>query len=67
MVVVGAAGDEVAALSPTCRGPMPSPPPGWSHGMSASLAAGLGALADTDADCAVVDLVDTPDVQRRGR
>ena len=62
VVVVGAAGDEVAALVADLPWADPVAAAGWSHGMSASLAAGLGALADTDADCAVVGLVDTPDV-----
>jgi CTP:molybdopterin cytidylyltransferase MocA len=34
----------------------------WAEGMSASLRAGLGALADTDATAALVHLVDLPDV-----
>jgi len=34
----------------------------WAEGMSASLRAGLAALAATDADAAVVTLVDLPDV-----
>jgi CTP:molybdopterin cytidylyltransferase MocA len=34
----------------------------WAEGMSASLRAGLGALEDTDADSALVHLVDLPDV-----
>ena len=34
----------------------------WAEGMSASLRAGLRALEDTDADVAVVHLVDLPDV-----
>jgi CTP:molybdopterin cytidylyltransferase MocA len=64
LVVVGAAGDEVAALLDD---------PGWAHqaevevvrsedwaaGMSASLAAGLRAVT---ADAALVHLVDLPDV-----
>ena len=34
----------------------------WAEGMSASLRAGLTAVADTDADAALVHLVDLPDV-----
>lgn len=34
----------------------------WAEGMGPSLATGLEALAGTDATCAVVGLVDTPDV-----
>ncbi|GAA1945336.1 nucleotidyltransferase family protein [Nocardioides panacihumi] len=34
----------------------------WTEGMSASLRAGLGVLAGTDADVALVHLVDLPDV-----
>ncbi|GAA3555339.1 nucleotidyltransferase family protein [Microlunatus spumicola] len=64
LVVVGAAGDEVAAL---LRLPGWShadrvqvvPCPGWAVGMGASLAAGLRAVT---ADVAVVHLVDLPDV-----
>ena len=34
----------------------------WAEGMSASLRAGLAASTDTDADAALVSLVDLPDV-----
>ena len=34
----------------------------WAEGMGPSLATGLGALAGRDTDCAVIGLVDTPDV-----
>jgi CTP:molybdopterin cytidylyltransferase MocA len=61
-VVVGAAAEEVTALLDGLSWAAAVPAPGWAAGMSASLAAGLGALAGTDADCAVVALVDTPDV-----
>lgn len=37
----------------------------WAEGMSASLRAGLAALEDTDADAALVTLVDLPDVTDR--
>ena len=64
LVVVGAAGDEVAGL---LRAPGWShrdrtvvvPCPGWAAGMGASLEAGLRAVT---ADVAVVHLVDLPDV-----
>ena len=36
--------------------------PDWAEGMSASLRAGLASLAGTDAEAAVVSLVDLPDV-----
>lgn len=36
--------------------------PDWAAGMSASLRTGLESLADTDADAALVSLVDLPDV-----
>ncbi|MGH3361096.1 MAG: nucleotidyltransferase family protein [Nocardioides sp.] len=35
---------------------------GWAEGMAASLRAGLTALDETDASCAVISLVDLPDV-----
>lgn len=35
----------------------------WADGMSASLRAGLASVAGTDAEAAVVTLVDTPDVE----
>ena len=57
LVVVGAAGDEVAALLDP--GTTVVRCPGWASGMSASLHAGLAA---TSADVAVVHLVDLPDV-----
>ncbi len=34
----------------------------WAEGMGASLRAGLDCVADTDADAALVSLVDLPDV-----
>ena len=64
LVVVGAAGDEVARLVDD-PGWAPRdqvtvvPCPDWSSGMSASLDAGLAA---TTAEVAVVHLVDLPDV-----
>ena len=59
VVVLGAGADEAEAM-------LASVPvdvivaPNWKAGMSASLRAGLGFLAD--GDCAVVSLVDLPDV-----
>ena len=57
LVVVGAAGDEVAALLDP--GTTVVRCPGWASGMGVSLAAGLSAVT---ADAAVVHLVDLPDV-----
>ncbi|MBB3327505.1 CTP:molybdopterin cytidylyltransferase MocA [Friedmanniella antarctica] len=57
LVVVGAAGDEVAALLDP--GTTVVPCPDWADGMSASLRTGLRA---TSADAVVVHLVDLPDV-----
>lgn len=59
-VVLGAAADEAMAL-------LPDPTPAvvaadWADGMSASLRAGLTAVAGTEADAALVHLVDLPDV-----
>jgi CTP:molybdopterin cytidylyltransferase MocA len=62
VVVVGAAQDDVAGLLADLPWAEPAPAADWSQGMSASLAAGLGALSGTDADSAVIGLVDTPDV-----
>lgn len=65
VVVVGARGDEVAALVPS--GALVVVAPGWAEGMGASLRAGLHALAGLPAPAAgpagaVVGLVDTPGV-----
>lgn len=62
-VVLGAAADQARVL-------LAEPPHGiavvvardWDEGMGASLRAGLDALADGDADAAIVSLVDLPDV-----
>jgi CTP:molybdopterin cytidylyltransferase MocA len=62
VVVVGAARDDVTSLLADLPWTEPVVAADWSRGMSASLAAGLGALSGTDADCAVIGLVDTPDV-----
>ena len=64
LVVVGASGDEVAALVqdprwPRCDHVVVVRCAGWAAGLSASLTAGLGAVS---ADAAVVHLVDLPDV-----
>lgn len=60
-VVLGAAAEDAAALVPP--GPVTTVvAEDWSAGMSASLRAGLAALADTGAEAAVVTLVDLPDV-----
>jgi len=64
LVVVGAAGDEVAGLlsAPDWRPrdrTVVVPCPGWAEGMGASLEVGLQAVTG---DVAVVHLVDLPDV-----
>ncbi len=59
VVVVGAAGDEVAAL---VDGVEVVHAQGWDEGMGASLRAGLAHLQGGDADLALVTLVDLPDV-----
>ncbi len=64
LVVVGAAGDEVAGLVQNPGWPRRDevavvPCPGWAAGLSASLRTGLEAVT---ADVAVVHLVDLPDV-----
>jgi len=60
-VVLGARAADGAALVPP--GPVTTVVAAdWAEGMSASLRAGLAALAATDAEAAVVTLVDLPDV-----
>ncbi|MGZ5405183.1 MAG: nucleotidyltransferase family protein [Nocardioides sp.] len=60
-VVLGARAEDAAALVPS--GPVTTVVAAdWAEGMSASLRAGLAALAATDAEAAVVTLVDLPDV-----
>ncbi len=60
-VVLGAAADEAAALLPD--GPVTSVVAAdWTEGMSASLRAGLAAVAGSAADAVVITLVDLPDV-----
>jgi CTP:molybdopterin cytidylyltransferase MocA len=62
VVVTGARGDEVAALVPS--GVTVVHAADWAEGMSASLRAGLTALAEMvePPDAAIVGLVDMPDV-----
>lgn len=60
-VVLGAAAEDAVTLVPS--GPVTTVvATDWAEGMSASLRAGLRALAATDAEAAVVTLVDLPDV-----
>ncbi len=61
VVVVGAAGPEVAALVEG-TGAEVVPATDWDEGMGASLRAGLAHLEAGDADLALVTLVDLPDV-----
>jgi CTP:molybdopterin cytidylyltransferase MocA len=61
-VVVGASGDEVAALLSDLPWATIVRAEGWAAGMGASLVVGLLALEAGRADQAVVGLVDTPDV-----
>ncbi|WP_323791787.1 nucleotidyltransferase family protein [Nocardioides sp.] len=60
VVVLGAQADEARALVPS--GVPAVVAQDWADGMAASLRCGLRALATTDADLAVVTLVDLPDV-----
>lgn len=61
IVVLGAAVDDAVTLIP--HGPVTTViARDWADGMSASLRAGLSAVAATDAQAAVVSLVDLPDV-----
>lgn len=62
-VVVGAAADEVRQAVTQLGSEVDVVDcPDWHEGMGASLRAGLAALAGTDADAALVTLVDLPDV-----
>ena len=66
-VVLGARADEAAALLDGATGPGDAAPrvvraDDWAEGMGASLRAGLRAALDGDATCALVSLVDLPDV-----
>ncbi|MFH9612694.1 nucleotidyltransferase family protein [Streptomyces pratensis] len=60
-VVLGAAAEEVRALAnlSTCEVTVN---PSWEEGMGSSLRAGLDALAGSDADAALVFLVDQPGI-----
>ena len=60
-VVVGAAGDDVAAFAEQAGGVVVEAPD-WGEGMGASLRRGLEALDHTAARAALVMLVDLPDV-----
>jgi CTP:molybdopterin cytidylyltransferase MocA len=60
-VVVGASADEVVGLLDG-EDVTVVPATDWSDGMSASLRAGLAWVAGTDAETALVHLVDMPDV-----
>lgn len=60
-VVLGAAAEEVRARA-DLAGCAVTVNPGWAEGMGSSLRAGLGALAGTDADAALVFLVDQPGI-----
>lgn len=60
VVVLGAQAADVRTVLPADVRAVEAP--GWADGMGASLRAGLGALEDTDADAAVVHLVDLPGV-----
>ncbi|MET0735807.1 MAG: nucleotidyltransferase family protein [Microbacterium sp.] len=59
VVLVGARGDEVAALVPADA--LVVEVPDWSEGLAATLRAGLGAAGDAGADAVVVLPVDMPD------
>jgi nicotine blue oxidoreductase len=61
LVVLGARAEEVR-MAADLAGVRTVDNPGWRSGMGSSVRAGLAALADTDADAAVVLLVDTPGV-----
>jgi CTP:molybdopterin cytidylyltransferase MocA len=60
VVVLGAAADEARELVPDDVAVVVAAD--WAEGMSASLRAGLDHLEGTDADAALVSLVDLPDV-----
>ena len=61
MVVIGAEADEVRTLL-AGQDVMLVEAANWAEGMSASLRAGLAAIADRDAEAVLVHLVDLPDV-----
>ncbi|MEU0303071.1 nucleotidyltransferase family protein [Streptomyces sp. NPDC006175] len=60
-VVLGAAAEEVQALADLSACEV-TVNPAWEEGMGTSLRAGLGALAGSDADAALVLLVDQPGI-----
>ncbi|MFD3608039.1 NTP transferase domain-containing protein [Streptomyces atroolivaceus] len=60
-VVLGAASQEVRALADLSACTV-TENPSWEEGMGSSLRAGLGALAGSDADAALVFLVDQPGI-----
>lgn len=60
LAVLGAGAEEAAAAVPT--GVRVVTAARWREGLGASLRAGLAALADSDAEAALVLLVDLPDV-----
>ncbi|CAM5345468.1 nucleotidyltransferase family protein [Streptomyces atroolivaceus] len=60
-VVLGAAAQEVRALADLSACTV-TENPSWEEGMGSSLRAGLGALAGSDADAALVFLVDQPGI-----
>ncbi|MEU8709676.1 nucleotidyltransferase family protein [Streptomyces sp. NPDC048565] len=60
-VVLGAAADEVRARADLSACAV-TVNPSWEEGMGSSLRAGLSALAGTDADAALVFLVDQPGI-----
>ena len=62
VAVLGAAGGEAEALLADLPWVSVVHAQAWAVGMGSSLRAGLDALEPTPADCAVVGLVDTPDV-----
>jgi CTP:molybdopterin cytidylyltransferase MocA len=62
VVVTGAAAQSVAAVVERLPWADVVVADDWAEGMGPSLATGLRALEGSDADCAVVGLVDTPDV-----
>lgn len=65
VVVLGAGAGEAEPLLEGLAGVTTVRSGDWSSGMGASLATGLTALADADADAALVHLVDLPDVTAR--
>ncbi|WP_275002833.1 nucleotidyltransferase family protein [Promicromonospora iranensis] len=58
VAVLGARADEARALVPAGAGVVVAA--GWASGIAASLRAGLAAAGETEADAAVVSLVDLP-------